>query len=75
VFDTVDFESGEPRVARRSPLRPTAKLCPRCLEPLQKGSKFGGWLVPQDYFCESCGYEGTVFLEESSGRPAGEEKP
>jgi transposase-like protein len=63
---TSDFEVGEPRITRRSPLTPTVKLCPRCLKPLQKGSKLGGWLVPQDYYCTSCGYKGTVFLEKSS---------
>ena len=54
-----------PRLARKSPLEPTIKLCPKCTAPLQKGSKFGGWLIPQDYYCEKCGYRGVVFLEKA----------
>jgi hypothetical protein len=42
---------------------PVSKLCPRCLQPLQRGSRLGGWLVPQDYYCTKCGYHGTVYLE------------
>ncbi|MDV3277528.1 MAG: transposase [Nitrososphaerales archaeon] len=61
-----DIEVGKPRITRRSPVRPTSKLCPKCLKPLQKGSKLGGWLVPQDYYCTSCGYKGTVYLEKAS---------
>lgn len=76
MLETSDFEVGKPRVVRKSPLAPTTKLCPRCLKPLQKGSKLGGWLVPQDYFCEACGYKGTLFLEQEAGpdEPVGEEK-
>jgi uncharacterized protein (DUF983 family) len=76
VLATSDFEIGEPKVVRRSPLTPTVKRCPRCLKPLQRGSKFGGWLVPQDYFCEACGYEGTLYVEQDSAavKPDGEEK-
>ena len=57
-------EDDLPKLTRKSPFTITAKLCPRCLKPLQRGSKFGGWLVPQDYVCPSCGYRGTVFLEK-----------
>lgn len=57
-------EEGKPHFARKSPLEPTVKLCPKCMEPLQKGSKLGGWLIPQDYFCENCGYKGVVYLEK-----------
>ena len=48
---------------RRNPLLPRLKLCPRCLSPLTLGGKLGGWLLPQDYICNKCGYTGTVFLE------------
>ena len=62
-------------MTRRSAFAPTVKRCPRCLQPLQKGSKLGGWLVPQDYYCEACGYQGTLFLEqEFQADPKGEEK-
>jgi hypothetical protein len=56
---------GKPRIVRKSPLAPSLKLCPKCMKPLQKGSKFGGWLIPQDYYCDKCGYRGVVFLEKS----------
>jgi predicted amidophosphoribosyltransferase len=61
-----DDEAAEdsPRLARKSPFAPTVKLCPKCLKPLQRGSRLGGWLVPQDYFCPECGYQGTVFVEK-----------
>ncbi len=53
-----------PRLTRKSPFTLTTKLCPRCLKPLQRGTKLGGWLVPQDYICPQCGYRGTLFLEK-----------
>ena len=64
-------EVGKPRVARKSPLEPTMKLCPKCMAPLQRGSKFGGWLIPQDYYCEKCGYKGVVYLERPATRNEG----
>ena len=57
-------DEGLPKLTRKSPFTLTTKLCPRCLRPLQRGSKLGGWLVPQDYVCIGCGYRGTVFLEK-----------
>src|SRR2546426_4418598 len=59
---------GGPKVVRRSPLTPRQRLCPRCLSALSRGSKLGGWLIPQDFFCPTCGYRGTVFLESSEER-------
>ena len=59
-------EEREPRLARRSPFAPAAKLCPRCLNPLTPRNKLGGWLIPQDYYCTKCGYSGTVFVEKES---------
>lgn len=64
------FDADRPRVVRRSPLAPTEKLCPKCLEPLHRGSKLGGWLVPQDYYCQKCGYAGTAFLEKADAKEA-----
>jgi hypothetical protein len=55
------------RFVRRSPLLPTVKLCPKCLKPLTAGSELGGWLIPQDYYCTSCGYRGSVYLEKEKG--------
>ncbi len=64
--EATETEGGRwPRVVRRSPLTPRRKLCPRCLSPLDRDSKLGGWLIPQDYYCSNCGYKGTVFLESS----------
>ena len=59
-------EPGEkqPTLARRSPFAPARKLCPKCLSPLQGGGGLGGWLIPMNYFCQKCGYSGTVFVEE-----------
>jgi uncharacterized Zn finger protein (UPF0148 family) len=67
-----DEEVGVGRYVRKSPLIPTAKLCPRCLTPLQKWGKLGGWLVPQDYYCPNCGYKGIVFLEQDLRKKAGD---
>ncbi len=53
----------KPSMTRKSPLAPVVKLCPKCTAPLQRGSEFGGWLIPQDYYCEKCGYRGVVYLE------------
>lgn len=56
-------EDQEPRMVRRNALSRTPKLCPRCLSPLRRGSGLGGWLIPQDYYCEKCGYKGHAYLE------------
>ena len=60
--------SEKPRIVRKSPLKPVVKLCPKCTAPLSTGSKLGGWLIPQDYYCEKCGYRGTVYLEKTIER-------
>ncbi len=57
--------AGKPRITRKSPLKPVIKLCPKCLHVLKRGSKLGGWLIPQDYYCQNCGYRGIVFVERS----------
>jgi ribosomal protein L37AE/L43A len=64
----------EPELVRRSPLAPATKLCPRCLSPLVPRSKFGGWLFPQDYYCNKCGYAGSAFLERSEEPPGDKEE-
>jgi transposase-like protein len=66
-------EEREPRLARRSPFAPETKLCPRCLSPLKGLNKLGGWLIPQNYFCEKCGYTGTVFVEKQAEPEKGTE--
>ena len=52
------------KFTRKSPLTPTLKLCPKCLSPLQTMGKLGGWLLPQEYYCTECGYQGLVFVEK-----------
>lgn len=56
-------KDGQPRIVRRAALSKAPKLCPRCLSPLSRGSRLGGWLIPQDYYCEKCGYKGHAYLE------------
>jgi hypothetical protein len=51
------------RLVRRSPTRLQVKLCPICLKPLKQLSQLGGWLTPDYYYCESCGYSGSVAFE------------
>ena len=63
-----DLADRAPILARRSPFAPAKKLCPRCLSPLQARGGLGGWLVPMSYYCQKCGYSGTVFLEQEESR-------
>ena len=40
------------------------KVCPVCLSPkIRRSSSFDGWLLPEVYICESCGYRGPVYIE------------
>jgi hypothetical protein len=71
MLPTDDEETFTPKFSRRSPLKPSIKLCPRCLHVLQTGNKLGGWLIPQDYYCPNCGYHGHVFVEKEMGTPEG----
>jgi len=64
-----DLEVGTPRLVRRKAFSKVTKLCPGCLSPLKRLSELGGWLVPQDYYCPSCGYRGYVNLEPDPDRP------
>jgi len=44
---------------------PTVIFCPRCCSPkikLAAGLTIGG-LAPKQYYCENCGYVGTVVME------------
>lgn len=58
--------SKEPRLVRRSPTTLPTKLCPLCLKPLKPLSQISGWLAPEYYYCEECGYSGAVALESAS---------
>ena len=59
-----DSDERVPRIVRRNPSKPVTKFSVNCLAPLKRGSQLGGWLVPQDYYCEKCGYKGYVYLED-----------
>jgi len=40
------------------------KVCPICLSPkIRRSSSFDGWLLPEVYVCEKCGYRGPVYME------------
>ncbi|HXW38016.1 MAG TPA: hypothetical protein VEJ36_08995 [Nitrososphaerales archaeon] len=69
-----DISVGKPRITRKNTLLPTKKFCPKCLSELSRGSKLGGWLVTQDYYCEKCGYHGVLFLEKDEGDTKPEEE-
>lgn len=46
-------------------IRRRKKLCPNCLNPLKPATFISGWLVPEEYLCEACGYIGHISLEAS----------
>ena len=48
---------------RRRNLRGKRKICPKCLSDLHLAGELSGWLLPDEYFCETCGYRGHVALE------------
>lgn len=48
---------------KRRSLRAKEKLCPQCLGKLVVVGELSGWLVPEEYVCEKCGYHGRVSLE------------
>jgi len=64
---TEDIGDDKPRVSIRRTLKPKVKLCPRCLKKVRPASSLGGWLIPQEYICDSCGYRGPVAIEGEPG--------
>jgi|TARA_B100000315_G_scaffold160893_1_gene149298 hypothetical protein len=42
------------------------KLCPQCLKEVKPTSNLAGWLLPQEYSCNLCGYFGSVALENGN---------
>ena len=45
--------------------KPTKIFCPKCCSPkikLATGLTIGG-LAPKQYYCEECGYVGTIVME------------
>ena len=65
-----DAEDRAPRLTRRSPFAPATKLCPSCLAPLKTMLGLPG-MTPPSYFCQKCGYAGTVFLEKEASEQQG----
>jgi hypothetical protein len=44
--------------------KPTPIYCPRCASPkINLTSSLAIWLTPKQYFCEKCGYVGTIIME------------
>jgi predicted RNA-binding Zn-ribbon protein involved in translation (DUF1610 family) len=41
------------------------RVCPKCGSSKIKDAKtsVSGWLVPTTYYCEDCGYSGTLYVE------------
>ena len=55
---------------------PTQIFCPRCCSPKIKlaiGLTLGG-IAPKQYYCEACGYVGTVVMELEEEKNAEGEK-
>ncbi|MBI2183498.1 MAG: hypothetical protein HYU39_00915 [Thaumarchaeota archaeon] len=65
-----DSSSGNPSFPIKMRLRHGKKLCPNCLGPLKPATFISGWLVPEEYLCEACGYVGHVSLEASNNQEA-----
>ncbi len=51
------------------------KLCPKCLGTLKPTTFMSGWLLPEEYECEHCGYAGPVALEESKDAKVQDNSP
>ncbi|MDG7001208.1 MAG: hypothetical protein JRN15_19095 [Nitrososphaerota archaeon] len=61
-----DLDSSSKVKITRRKLAGRQKYCPQCFSELNRGSELSGWLVPDYYVCEKCGYSGHVALERSS---------
>jgi hypothetical protein len=61
----LETETAKIRFTRRN-LKGRAKLCPRCLSPMRAANSLSGWMTPDEFFCERCGYRGHVSLENIS---------
>ncbi len=56
--------------------RPTMIFCPKCGSPKIKlaiGLTIGG-LAPKQYYCEECGYVGTIVMELEEEKNSDNEK-
>ncbi len=56
-------------VAWQSPISNPIKICPRCgSKNIKIASKLDGWLTPERYVCNDCGYIGQIVLEVEEER-------
>ncbi|HKM60192.1 MAG TPA: hypothetical protein VJY36_04890 [Candidatus Bathyarchaeia archaeon] len=56
--------------------KPTKIFCPKCCGPkikLATGLTIGG-LAPKQYYCEECGYVGTIVMELEEEKDSTNEK-
>ncbi len=56
--------------------KPTKIFCPKCCSPkikLATGLTIGG-LAPKQYYCEECGYVGTIVMELEEEKDSTNEK-
>jgi late competence protein required for DNA uptake (superfamily II DNA/RNA helicase) len=56
--------------------KPTMIFCPKCCSPkikLATGLTIGG-LAPKQYYCEECGYVGTIVMELEEDKNYKDEK-
>ena len=61
---TEEVSSPEFKISlKRRNLKGKKKLCPNCLSQMVIFGELSGWLVPEEYLCEKCGYKGHVALE------------
>ena len=40
------------------------KFCPQCGKSLEISNSSIGWLLPEQYECLNCNYQGSVFLDK-----------
>lgn len=52
------------RVFKSRGVSKTLKLCPVCNSlNIRLATKYSGWLTPETYVCDECGYSGPIYLE------------
>jgi hypothetical protein len=64
-------EKGPHVVVRRTGFKGEKKLCPNCLHELEQWNPLGGWLIPAEFSCPICNYEGHLAIESRSAPSVG----
>ena len=49
---------------KRRNLKGKKKFCPKCFSQMRIFGELSGWLLPEEYLCENCGYKGYVAFEQ-----------